>query len=216
MIFLSTRVPAMSSSSQTDLEVSKSLTQKERMFAGLTYNSEDIELCNDRTNARILSEIFNEPSNADDIRKKALQKLLNPNCLNNNYTVQQPYWTDYGYNTTIGNGVSLGPGCIVLDSAAVSIGDGSIVGAGVHFYAVTHPLDSKYRLLNEDYFEYCYPITIGKNVRIEDEVIVCPGVSIGDDSVVCADSVVTKNVPSGVIVAGNPARICNNNVNSGT
>lgn len=204
----------MSSLSSTDPELYKHLTQKERMFAGYPYNSADIELCDDRTNARVLTEIFNEPSNAPHIRKKSLQKFLNQNCVNNNYTIQCPLWADYGYNTTIGENVVLGPGCVILDSAAITIGDGSVLGAGVHLYAVTHPFDSKYRLMNDDYYEMCYPVVIGKNVRIEDEAIVCPGVSIGDGSIVCADSIVTRNVPSGVTVAGNPARICKGDVNS--
>lgn len=76
-----------------------------------------------------------------------------------------------------------------------------------HSYAATHPLDPKHRQGNDDYYELALPVTIGKNVWIGGKAVICPGVTIGDNSVIGAGSVVVKDVPSNVVVGGNPAKI---------
>jgi maltose O-acetyltransferase len=104
--------------------------------------------------------------------------------------------------------------CIILDSAPVRIGDNCLLAPGVQIYTDTHPLNPKFRKnilkvdpFDEHYFELAKPITIGNGCWIGGRAIICPGVRIGDNVVVGAGSVVTKDVPSNVVVGGNPAKI---------
>ncbi|MEX2366041.1 MAG: DapH/DapD/GlmU-related protein, partial [Pseudohongiellaceae bacterium] len=99
--------------------------------------------------------------------------------------------------------VYLNFGCILLDSSWIDIGEGSLLGPGVHLYTVTHPLSAVQRSTGE---EYARPITLGRNVWVGGQSIILPGVTIGDDAVVAAGSVVREPVPARVLVAGNPAR----------
>jgi maltose O-acetyltransferase len=104
--------------------------------------------------------------------------------------------------------------CLILDSAPVTIGDNCLMAPGVHIYTATHPLnpESRQNFLqtnppDPNYFELAKPVTIGNQVWIGGRAIICPGVTIGDNVVVGAGSVVTKDVPSNVVVGGNPAMI---------
>jgi maltose O-acetyltransferase len=104
----------------------------------------------------------------------------------------------------IGAGAFLNFGCVILDCAPVEIGEITEVGPGVHVYAATHPTDPE---LRRQRLELARPVTIGRNVWIGGGAIVGPGVTVGDDSVIGAGSVVVRDVPAGVVVAGNPARV---------
>lgn len=95
-------------------------------------------------------------------------------------------------------------GLVCLDVARVTIGDDTRLGPGVQLLTPTHPLESSTRRAG---WESALPITIGVNVWLGGAVTVCPGVSIGDDTVVGAGSVVTRSLPSAVLAVGNPARI---------
>jgi maltose O-acetyltransferase len=104
--------------------------------------------------------------------------------------------------------------CIILDSAPVTIGDNCLLAPGVHIYTDTHPIDPQFRknCLQQDppdgvYFELAKSVTIGHTCWIGGRSIICPGVTIGDNVVIGAGSVVTKDVPSNVVVGGNPAMI---------
>ena len=94
--------------------------------------------------------------------------------------------------------------CVILDGAKVTFGDNVFVAPGCGFYTAGHPLDAERRNAG---LEYALPIRIGNNVWIGAQVCVLPGVTIGDNSVIGAGSVVTKDIPSGVLAAGNPCRV---------
>ena len=93
--------------------------------------------------------------------------------------------------------------CVLLDICAIKIGSGTMLAPGVQIYAATHPTDP----IDRRSFELGKPITIGRDCWIGGNAIICPGVTIGDGSTIGAGSVVTKNVDSFVVVAGNPAKV---------
>jgi maltose O-acetyltransferase len=118
--------------------------------------------------------------------------------------VEPPFFCDYGSNTFVGDRFYANTGCIFLDSAAVTIGDRVLFGPAVQLLAVTHSVEAEPRAQG---LEYALPITIGDDVWLGGGAIVLPGVTIGDRAVVGAGSVVTRDVPADVVVAGDPARI---------
>ena len=94
--------------------------------------------------------------------------------------------------------------CVVLDCARVTIGNNVLFAPSVQIYTATHPIHAAER---RKLLESAKPITIGSDVWVGGGAIICPGVTIGDRSVIAAGSVVTRDVPSDVVAAGNPARI---------
>lgn len=117
--------------------------------------------------------------------------------------VRPPFHCDYGFHIRLGAGVFLNFNCVILDVAPVVIGDGTQVGPGVQILTADHPRDAAIRAQG---LEFGRPVTIGRNVWIGGGAIILPGISIGDDAVIGAGSVVTHDVPPGVTVMGNPAR----------
>lgn len=193
---------------EIDRKLYEHLTHKERMIAGFPYDPLDDELLKERIAARKLTRQFNQIDDEDtDGRRAIIDKLFNPNSKYQKIIIEPPFQVDYGYNITVGNNLQVNFGCVILDCAPINIGDNCLVAPGVQIYAATHPLNAKYRQDNEDYYELAYPVTIGNNVWIGGHAIICPGVTIGDNCVIGAGAVVTKNVPSNVVVAGNPAKI---------
>ena len=141
------------------------------------------------------------PSNVDE-RNKIIKKILG--STKQNFLIEQPFYCDYGYNISIGENFYANHNLIILDPGKVEFGDNVFIGPNCAFYTPQHPLDSETR--NKG-LEYAFPIKIGNNVWLGGNVVVLPGVSIGDNSVIGAGSVVTKNIPPNVIAAGNPCKV---------
>lgn len=178
------------------------------MIAGFPYNKNDEQLLKGRAAARALIQKYNSLDVEEEPERQAiLADLLNPACKETKKFAEPPFRVDYGYNITVGNNFYANFGCVILDCAPITIGDNCLMAPNVHLYAATHPLNAKYRQDNEDYHELAYPITIGDNCWIGGQAIIRPGVTIGNNVTVGAGSVVTKDVPDNVVVAGNPARI---------
>lgn len=120
-----------------------------------------------------------------------------------NVVVRAPFHCDYGDNIQLEDGVFLNFGCILLDVVAVRIGAGTQIGPGVQILTVDHPrgLETRARML-----EFGRPVTIGRNVWICGVALVLPGVTIGDEAIIGAGSVVTRDVAAATTVVGNPAR----------
>jgi maltose O-acetyltransferase len=118
--------------------------------------------------------------------------------------IRPPFHCDYGSNISVGRGVFVNFNCIILDVVAVKIGAGTQIGPAVQIYAADHPRDAATRRAGK---EFGRPVGIGCNVWIGGGAIILPGVSIGDDAIIGAGSVVTRDVPAGVTVLGNPARV---------
>ena len=121
-----------------------------------------------------------------------------------NYAIMAPFWCDYGYNIKIGERFYANHNCVILDGGRVTFGDDVFIGPDCGFYTAGHPLDVARRNAG---LEYASPITVGNNVWFGGGVRVMPGVTIGDNTVIGGGSVVTHDIPSGVLAAGNPCRI---------
>jgi maltose O-acetyltransferase len=117
--------------------------------------------------------------------------------------IRPPFYCDYGFNISIGRGAFLNYGCIILDVEPVFIGEGTAIGPAVQLLASDHPRDAD---LRRQKVRFGRPIRIGANVWIGGGAIILPGVTIGDDAIVGAGSVVTRDVAAGATVVGNPAR----------
>ncbi len=118
--------------------------------------------------------------------------------------IRAPFHRDHGCNIHLGAGVFLNFDCVILDVVEVVIGDGTQIGPAVRIYTADHPRDPQLRSAG---LESRKPVRIGRNVWIGGGAILLPGVSIGDDALIGAGSVVTRDVPATAAVAGNPARI---------
>lgn len=173
------------------------------MLAGELYDALDKQLSEERIQARLLiKELNNSREDRQEERLQILQKLI-PNA-GKDLWIQPPFYCDYGTNLYIGERVFFNFNCVVLDVMQVKIGDRSMFGPNVQIYTATHPLNYKERASG---LEYAKPVIIGKDVWIGGSAVICPGVTIGDKTVVGAGSVVTKDLPANVFAAGNPCRI---------
>jgi len=178
-------------------------TQRERMLAGDLYIADDPELARDSQRAQTLLQQFNGSVPSDpDARRRILDDLLG--SLGDGAEIRPPFHCDYGYQTHIGARTFVNFGLVALDVAPIRIGDDVQIGPHVQLLTPTHPLEPELRRAK---WEAAEPITIGDNVWLGGGVVVCPGVTIGADTVVGAGSVVLRDVPAGVLVAGVPARV---------
>lgn len=173
------------------------------MLAGELYDPLDKELSNDRLKARLLIKQLND-TREDEVeeRIRVLKKLI-PDA-GEGLWLQPPFYCDYGTNIQLGEKVFFNFNCVILDVAHVIIGNRTLFGPNVQVYAATHPMDHAQRAAG---LEYAKPIAIGNDVWIGGRAIICPGVTIGDRSVIGAGSVVTKNIPPDVFAAGNPCKV---------
>lgn len=181
-------------------------TEKEKMLAGELYDATDEQLANERLKTRLLIKALND-TREDEVeeRNKILKELI-PNA-GEGLWLQPPFYCDYGSNIELGEKVFFNFNCVVLDVMKVTIGSRTLFGPNVQLYTATHPMDHKERAAG---LEYAKPITIGEDVWIGGSVVICPGVTIGDRSVIGAGSVVTKDIPANVFAAGNPCKVIRN------
>jgi maltose O-acetyltransferase len=175
--------------------------QKARMLAGELYRADDPDLRADAERCERLLRRFNASEDLDE-RAATLRELLGE--VGDGVVVKPPLFMDYGYQTTIGEGAFVNSGAVILDVGRVTIGADVQIGPNVQILTPTHPLEPELRRSGAEAAE---PITIGDNVWLGGGVIVCPGVTIGRDTVVGAGAVVTRDLPPGVLAVGNPARV---------
>jgi len=176
---------------------------RERMLAGELYIADDPELGREIERAQSLTHRLNGLDPADGAtRRKLLTELLG--AFGEGSEFRPPFRCDYGYQTFVGARVFANFGLISLDVATVTIGDDVQIGPNVQLLTATHPTAAGPR---RDKWEAARPITIGDNVWLGGGVIVCPGVTIGANTVVGAGSVVIRDLPANVVAVGNPARV---------
>lgn len=178
-------------------------TEREKMLAGELYDPLDADLVAERLRAREICFQLNRtgPHDAEE-RDRLTRDLFG--AVGPNLWFEPPFFCDYGTNIRLGERVFFNFNCVFLDVAEITIGDRTLLGPAVQLYAATHPVDAETRARG---LELGYPIRIGSDCWIGGGTIVCPGVTIGDRTVIGAGSVVTKDIPSGVIAVGNPCRV---------
>lgn len=178
-------------------------TERDKMVNGENYDPTDSQLAGDRTNARRLARQYNATTETEHTnRTKLLKELFG--SLGNQITIEPSFRCDYGYNIHVGENFYANFNCVILDVCEVRIGDNCFIAPGVHIYTATHPLDPYERTSG---VEYGKPVTIGDNAWIGGGAIINPGVTIGHNVVIGSGAVITKNIPSNVVVGGNPAKV---------
>lgn len=183
------------------------MTEKEKSIQGLLYDPHyGTELSQERIKCKDLCYKFNQLQPSNQIEQTRIIKEIFGK-IGKSFFITQPFWCDYGYNIEIGNNFYTNHNCVILDEVKVSFGNNVFVAPNCCFSTAGHPIDVTQRNLG---LEFAYPIIVGNNVWIGANTTVLPGVTIGDNSIIGAGSVVTKNIPSNVIAVGNPCRILRN------
>ena len=176
---------------------------RDRMLAGELYIADDPEIAADQARAQRLMHQINHTDPTDRTRLRDLfGELLG--AFGEGSEIRPPFHCDYGHQTVVGSGTFANFGLVVLDVATVTIGDDVQIGPYVQLLTATHPVEAGPR---RDKWESARPITIGDNAWLGGGVIVCPGVTIGRDTVVGAGSVVVHDLPPGVVAVGSPAHV---------
>lgn len=175
----------------------------ERMLAGDLYIADDPQIATDSRRAQALCHRLNtmDPTDHDGVRSTLVELL---GAFGAGSEIRPPFHCDYGYQTHIGARTFANWGLVSLDVAPVTIGDDVQIGPNVQLLTATHPVEPGPR---RDKWEAAEPIVIGDNVWLGGGVIVCPGVTIGANTVVGAGAIVTRDLPANVLAVGNPARV---------
>ena len=179
------------------------MTEKERMLAGELYKAEGEELAKDNKKARRLTRLFNNTTEEEqEYRVKLLKQLFA--STGENIHIEPPFRCDYGCHINVGNNFYANYDCIILDVNKVNIGSNVFFAPRVNIYTAGHPIDAEVR---NDMLEFGKAVTIGDDVWIGGNTVINPGVTIGSNVVIGSGAVVTKDIPDGVIAAGNPCRV---------
>lgn len=180
------------------------MTEKEKMLEGMIYDANyDPQLIEERMVCKELCRDYNDLRPRQTAERDALLRRI-LGAAGNAVTIEQPFYCDYGYNIRVGNNFFANYNLVVLDEAPVTFGDNVFIAPNCGFYTAGHPLDPTER--NQG-LEYARPITVGNNVWIGANVCVLPGVTIGDNCVIGAGSVVTGDIPAGTLAVGCPCRV---------
>ena len=178
-------------------------SEKQKMLSGELYSANDPELKADYLHGQALLEEFNRSPAVDTAqRTRLLRDLLG--SLGDETTIRPRLQCDYGHHIHIGARSFLNFDCVLLDCNTITIGDDVQIAPGVHIYTAAHPVDAATRISG---LEYALPVTIGNGVWLGGGTIICPGVTIGENTVIGAGSVVVKSLPANVVAAGNPCRV---------
>lgn len=173
------------------------------MFAGDLYIADDPELAEDSLRAMTLIERFNAtPARDPGERQRILEDLLG--AFGEESEIRPPLYCDYGYQLHIGARTFVNFGLMALDVARIEIGDDVQFGPNVQLLTPTHPTDAGLRRAK---WEAARPIMIEDNVWIGGGAIVLSGVTVGENSIVGAGAVVSRDIPPNTLAVGNPARV---------
>lgn len=178
-------------------------SQRERMLAGDPYIADDPELSADNLRAtRLMEELNGSAADNPAERRRILTQLLG--AFGQDAQIRPPLYCDYGYQIRVGARTFINFGLVALDVATITIGQDVQIGPNVQLLTPTHPVQAGERRAK---WEAAKAITIADNVWLGGGVIVLPGVSIGENTVVGAGAVVTRDLPANAVAVGNPARV---------
>ena len=177
-------------------------SERWKMTAGELYHPMDSELAAGRDRARELCLALNttRPSEPEE-RRRILRQLFAAG--GDSVVLEPPFFCDYGFNVELGERVFFNFNCVILDVCPVRIGSYTLFGPAVQILTPMHPLNAELRRGRE----FGKPIEIGSDVWVGGGALILPGVRIGSRSVIGAGSVVTRDIPEGVLAAGNPCRV---------
>lgn len=179
------------------------MTEWEKMLAGLPSDDRDEEVEARRLVAKRLFRAYNRTTETDvEVREKIKTELFR--SVGKNVFIEPDFICELGSNITIGDNVFINFGCIIFDMGEVTIGNNAMFGPRVGIYTTNHAFDAEERIAN---VVVSKPIHIGNRVWLSADVKIVQGVTIGDNSIIGAGSVVTKDIPPNVIAAGNPCRV---------
>lgn len=179
------------------------MTEWEKLQAGQIYNDFDEDLFQRRIAAKKLFRAYNKTDDEEtELRNRIMKQLFK--SVGKNVWIEPDFKCEFGKNIVIEDDVYINFGCVILDCAEVTIGAHTLIGPNIGIYPVNHAIDALERINGGC---YARPVHIGRNVWLGGDVKILSGVSIGDNTIVGAGSIVTKDIPSDVIVAGNPCRV---------
>lgn len=189
------------------------MTEREKMLAGELYDCGDPELLSRWHEAKDLVLQYNSVKSQDqEAKDRILERLLGGR--GKNLWITPPFYVDYGNNIYFGNNCEVNMNCTFLDDNKIIIGDHALIAPNVQIYTAYHPTSAAERFgppKPDGTFEFCKtqtaPVVIGDHVWIGGDVIILPGVTIGNNVVIGAGSVVTKDIPDNVIAYGNPCKV---------
>ena len=178
-------------------------TEKEKMLAGELYLPGDAEIQAELSATKQWLVRFNGSLGESPAqRREILSERLG--AVGRGAIIRPPFFCDYGFNVHLGDDVFLNYNCVFLDVVTIAIGDRTQIGPAVQIYAADHPRDPELRRRG---LEFGRRVSVGRDAWIGGGAIILPGVAIGDGATIGAGSVVTKDVPAGGTVVGNPARL---------
>lgn len=177
------------------------MNQRKRRDAEIPYISDE-SVMEEQKNARRLTQALNTIDRSDfDGISRIVKELLGKS---EGAFINPPFYCDYGFHIEVGKNFFANYNCTILDVAKVTIGDNCQFAPNVSIYTAGHPVHPDTR---NTMYEYGISVTIGDNVWVGGNTVICPGVHIGNNAVIGAGSVVTRDIPDNVVAAGNPCRV---------
>ena len=177
------------------------MDQIKRRDAGIAYIA-DKEVMEQQKRARKLTQELNTVDRSDFEKiEKIVKELLGKS---EGAFINPPFYCDYGFNIEVGKNFYANYNCTILDVGKVTIGDNCMFAPNVAIYTAGHPIHPDSR---NSMYEYGIQVSIGDNCWLGGNTIVCPGVKIGNNVVIGAGSVVTKDIPANVVAMGTPAKV---------
>lgn len=180
------------------------MTDREKIHSGELYYPSGDEIMNEQLSYVNMQYDFNmtRPTELDK-REEMLKKMFAE--IGDGCYIEPPLHANWGgHHVHFGKGVYANFNLTLVDDTHIYVGDYTLFGPNCVIATASHPIDP---VLRQEAYQYNLPVHIGKNCWLGAGVIVCPGVTIGDNTIIGAGSVVTKDIPSGVVAFGNPCRV---------
>lgn len=180
------------------------MTEREKIHSGEIYQPSDESIMLEQLGYLDKMNEYNATSRLDGKKRRELLTELFAEAGEGCY-VESPYYANWGgHHVHLGKNVYCNFGTTFVDDTHIYIGDHTMLGPNVVIATAGHPIDPE---LREKGLQYNMPVHIGKNCWLGASVVVMPGVTIGDNTVIGAGSIVTKDIPAGVVAVGNPCRV---------